>query len=93
VDYFLKVDTVQKQVDFAKDRFPRMDFIVGKEDRTCHLTSSTREGNPTTNLQIKNTAILTLDGKGVKESLNPDEETFPGELSLTGCLGSDLAAP
>jgi hypothetical protein len=86
VDFFLKVDTVQKQVDFAKDRLPRMDSKVGKEDRTCHLISSAKEGNPKNNLYIKNMAILTLGGKGVKESQNPDEETFPREPSSRAAL-------
>jgi hypothetical protein len=81
VDFFLKVDTVQKQVDFAKDRFPRMDPNIGKEDRACHLTSSTQKGNPKTHHHIKNMAILTLGGKGVKKSQNPDEETFPRKPS------------
>jgi hypothetical protein len=56
VDFFLQIDTVQKQVDFAKDRLARADPKVGKEDRTRHLTSSV------------NIAILTVGMKGVKES-------------------------
>jgi len=56
VDFFLKVDTVQKQVNPVEDCLPRMDSEVGKKDRTRHLTSSA------------SIAILTLGARGVKES-------------------------
>jgi hypothetical protein len=76
VDFFLKVDTVQKQVNPVEDCLSRMDSKVGKEDRTRHLTSSAKEGNPKNNLHIKNMAILTLGGRGVKESQNRSDPPF-----------------
>jgi len=58
VDFFLKIDTVQKQVNPVEDCLPRMDSEVGKKDRTRHFTSSA------------SIAILTLGARGVKESQN-----------------------
>jgi hypothetical protein len=104
VDFFLKVDTVQKQVNPVEDCLPRMDSEVGKKDRTRHFTSSA------------SIAILTLGARGVKESQNREvalcsrmkkkqaggpvrsSEKSCGETSIsltteTSCLGSVPTAP
>jgi hypothetical protein len=53
VDFFLKIDTVQKQVNPVEDCLPRMDSKVGKEDRTRHLTSSNLDKIQTPNFKTQ----------------------------------------
>jgi hypothetical protein len=64
IDFFLKVDTVQKQVNPVEGCLPRVDSEVGKKDRTRHFTSSAI------------IAILTLGVRGVKESQNRSDPPF-----------------